>query len=223
MAALDVLVDARGFGYAAGICAAPADGFLPADAIAHHRELRDHALAQALPHTGSLAVAATWLVEKHAWYVAAAALGGVLVSGRVAPLRDAEVLIGDCGWVEGVALPAAGWRPGGAPELATALAAHLAPLVCALSEHRPPRPLWRSVSDRVGQAAVWCADAFGDADAALALATGVLAAPTPLKAPARWTVGEDGLPTRRRVGCCLSHRSPSALRCDDCCTPASSS
>lgn len=201
------LGELEGNGFRLGVLPAPAAGFVPADALAF----------QALPPGLPPRIAATWALEAHAWYLGAAVLAGHLLTGGAPPLHAAEVRIGDVsGTVEAVALPLEGWRAATPEQLATRLAAHVAPLVSALSEHRPVTPLWRSASDRVAQAALWCADALGER--ALDLATGVLAAPTPLRAPARFS----GTGSRRRIGCCLTHQLPGQPRCEDCCIAPSS-
>jgi hypothetical protein len=87
--------------------------------------------------------------------------------------------------------------------------------VDGLARGRPRRSLWRSVGDRLGQAAVWCGEAFGDREGALALAADVLAAPTPLRARAGFVLRGDQA-YRPRTGCCLSHRCAGGSTCDDC-------
>ena len=192
-------------------------GWRPAGAAAADAALREELLRSSADATGtgSPMVAATWLLEKHAWHVAAVALGSVLLDGRVPPLERLLVRDGAEGWVEALALPGDGWRPGGAKELAAGFEAHLAPLVEELAAHRARRPLWRSAGDRLGQAALWCGEAFGDSARAVRLAADVLTAPTALRAPARFTVHE-GVPFRRRTGCCLSYRCPGEVSCEDC-------
>lgn len=199
---IERLATTPGNDFCLGVQAAPADGFVPAEALPF----------QALPKGLPPRVGATWALEAHAWWLGAAVLGAHLLTGRIPPLRAIEVRIGAVsGTVEALALPAGGWREVTPAQLATQLAAHVAPLVCALSEHRPVNPLWRSASDRVAQAALWCADAFGTE--AIELATAVLAAPTPLHAPARFNASGD----RRRVGCCLTYLLPDQPRCANCC------
>lgn len=168
-----------------------------------------------LPGGVPMKLAATWVVEKHAWFAAVVALGAHQLTGAVPPLCALRLRVGaDHGYVDGVALPDPGvaWRPATPEELATRLAVHLAPTVAAMGAHRPVRPLWRCASDRVGQAASWCAAALGPE--AIALATAVLEADTPLRAPARFA--PDG--TRRRTGCCLTYRLDGFDRCADCAT-----
>lgn len=183
--------------------------------------------------TSSRAIAATWQLEKHAWLAGGAALAGLLVHGALPPLDDALVLDAEEGWPAAMALPDAGWQhvpsetpgvsePGHGPgtadagrALAELLEAHHAPLVDALGAFRPRRALWRSVGDRLGQAARWCGEAFDASDEAVALVEAALAAPTALHAPAVFTIVE-GRPQRRRAGCCLSHRIPGGVLCEDC-------
>jgi FhuF 2Fe-2S C-terminal domain len=153
--------------------------------------------------TSSLAVAATWQLEKHAWYVAYAALE----RGAIPPLHAARLHIGEHGWAEGIELPGDGWEVGDGVAIAAALEAHLAPLVDELSGYRPRRALWRSVGDRIAQAALWVP--------AIELAEEILAAPTAFHAPAGFEL-RDGEPFRRRTGCCLSHRCEGGTVCEDC-------
>ena len=188
-------------------------GWRPAAAVPDLGPLLDAVAAGA--GTASRAVAATWLLEGHAWSVASAALAAVLVHGLAPPLDRGLVRDLPGGTVEALALPAEGWDPCDGGQLAARLEAHHAPLVEALGAFRPRRALWRSVGDRVGQAAIWCAEAFGDRDAALALASDVLSAPTALRAPAVFAV-VDGAARRRRAGCCLSFRVPGGDVCPDC-------
>lgn len=162
----------------------------------------------------SLAVAATWHLEKHAWFAAGTALAGVVVHGVVPPLDDAALRDGEHGWAEAIALPDDRWQAADGPALAQHLEAHLAPLVTALTPYRPRRALWRSIGDRLGQAALWCAEALDD-DAAIAVATEALTAPTRLRAPAAFTT-RAGRRFRPRTGCCLSHRCDGGVECDDC-------
>jgi ferric iron reductase protein FhuF len=215
------LAAARGHGYGLGLCAAPVPdgepGWRPATATAGDPALLDVLLARTAAGAGtrSRAVAATWHLEKHAWFVGGAALAGVLVHGAIPPLDRMLLRDGGHGWAVAVAAPADGWEIADGATLAARLEAHLVPVVEALACHRPARALWRSAGDRLGQAAVWCSDAFGDRDAALALARDVLTAPTALRSLATFTE-RDGRPFRLRAGCCLSHRCAGAVRCDDC-------
>jgi hypothetical protein len=210
---------ANWFGLALRAAPVPAgeEGWRPAGAAAADPALLEALLARTAAGAGtrSPAVAATWHLEKHAWHVASAALAGVLVHGALPPLEGALLRDGEQGWAEAVALAPAGWAPAGGAALARALEAHLTPVVHACARHRPRRALWRSVGDRLGQAALWCGEAFGDRAAAWALGEEALAAPTALRAPAGFAL-VDGAPARRRTGCCLSHRRPGGPVCADC-------
>lgn len=215
------LVAARANGHGLAIRPAPlpadATGWLSAGTFARDRELLAEALERTARAAGtaSRAVAATWLLEKHAWHVASAALAAVLVHGAVPPLDGALVQLGEHGWADAIALPPDDWEPAGGRVLAARLAAHHGPLVEALAPYRSRRALWRSVGDRLGQAALWCGEAFDDHRRAWAIAAEALTAVTALAAPAGFEL-LDGAPFRRRTGCCLSHRCPDGRVCDDC-------
>ncbi len=92
------------------------------------------------------------------------------------------------------------------------------PLVEAIAARRlrAPRALWRAAGDRVGQAFLWCAEAFADGDLAARLATRMIAPPSPLHVPLRSARGEDGTPFHLRASCCLYHRVPGAVLCPGC-------
>jgi ferric iron reductase protein FhuF len=165
--------------------------------------------------TTSRAIAATWHLEKHAWYVASASLAAILVHGTMPPLEQALLRDAEEGWPDAIAVPPSDWTPANGATLGARLEAHLEPLVDALCHHRPARALWRSVSDRLGQAALWCGEAFADHRRAWALAGEAMTAPTALAAPTGFEL-VDGVPFRRRTGCCLSQRCQPALICDDC-------
>lgn len=215
------LAAARANGFGLEVCAAPPPaseaGWRPAHAAARDPALLDALLDRtaAAAGTNSRAVGATWHLEKHAWYAASASLAAMLVHGTIPPLDDALLRDGEQGWAEAIALPASHWAPADGEELATRLEAHLEPVVEALTRHRPRRALWRCAGDRLGQAALWCGEAFRDRRRTWTLASEALAAPTALAAPARFEL-VDGGPYRRRIGCCLSHRSPGGLICEDC-------
>lgn len=200
---------ARLSGFGLAVCAAPPP--------AGDRGWRRAADGPPLPAPCALppAVGATWQLEKHAWFVAAAAVAALLVRGSMPPLGGVWLRYGADGWAEGIAVPRDGWSAAGGGLLAVRLEEHLAPVVDALSAHRPRRALWRSAGDRLGQAAIWCGEALGDRDGALSLAADALAAPTALRAPAGFGI-VDGLPFRRRAGCCLSHRCDGGVECADC-------
>jgi hypothetical protein len=210
---------ANGFGLDVRAAPAPADepGWRPAHAAARDPELLEALLDRTAvaAGTGSRAVAATWHLEKHAWHAAAPSLAALLVHGAMPPLDESLLRDGEHGWAEAIAVPVANWAPADGERLATRLEAHVAPVVEALSRHRSSRSLWRCVGDRLGQAALWCGEAFGDRRHAWTLASEALAAPTALAAPPRFAL-VDGRPYRRRTGCCLSHRCASELICEDC-------
>jgi hypothetical protein len=210
------LAVARAGGFGLGVRALPVpsdeDGWRPAGAVAEDLGVL---LPRAIAAAGPRAVGATWLLEKHAWFVAGAQLAALLVHGAMPPARALWVRCGASGWPEAVALPTAGWAPADGARIAAALEAHLVPLVEALAAHRARRPLWRSAGDRLGQAALWCGEAFGARGRAWALASDALAAPTALRAPAGFAL-RGGEPFRRRTGCCLSRRCPDGATCPDC-------
>lgn len=212
------LAHARAGGFGLGVRATPAPpGWHEAGAAAGDARLLTSLLARTCHAAGTRAgaVAATWYLEKHAWLACGAALAGLLVHGAVPPLDRAFVRHADEGWVDAIAVPEHGWERADPAVLAALLEAHLAPLVAALSDRRPARALWLCAGDRLGQAAIWCGEAFGDRTAAWSLAAAALEAPTALEAPAGLTLRE-GEPFRRRRGCCLSHRCPAGATCDDC-------
>jgi hypothetical protein len=155
--------------------------------------------------------------------VASAACACALSSGRLPSLRPADVLVESADGIPSALafrdVPLA-WPggPGMAPVLGEQLEAHLAPLVEAIAARRlrPARALWRSAGDRVVQSALWAGDAAGRPEAALALARAVLEAPGPLRVPVRPAAGPSGVPMQQRVSCCLAHRTPSGLICENC-------
>ena len=135
-------------------------------------------------------------------------VAALLCDGALPDLSTAQVRDGDSGWVEELAIDPRGWRAGAsARDAAEALDAHLEPVIAALSARRAARALWREASDRVGQAVLWCGEAFGRRREAWALGTLLLASPTRLRAHAEFEL-RDGVPFRRRGGCCL----PTAAR-----------
>lgn len=186
------------------------DAWRPVGAAAADPALLDdllHRIARSA-NAPSLAVAATWQLEKHAWFVAYGALLGLTTEGLMPDLDDIEVHDAPEGWIDDARIPAGVTSVDG-PGLAAALEAHLTPLVDALAVHRPRRALWRCAGDRLAQAAGWVG---GDA---LELGTTALGAPTALHAPCAFTV-VDGAPFRWRTGCCLSYRCEGVERCTDC-------
>jgi hypothetical protein len=210
---------AGGFGLDIRVVPPPADepGWRPADAVARQPRRLEVLLDRTATAAGttSRAVAATWHLEKHAWHVASASLAAILVHGTMPPLEQAVLRDAEEGWPDAIAVPPSDWTPANGATLAARLEAHLEPLVDALCHHRPAGALWRSVSDRLGQAALWCGEAFTDHRRAWTLAGEAMTAPTALAAPTGFDL-VDGVPFRRRTGCCLSHRCQPALICDDC-------
>lgn len=214
---MTAVAGAEGLGYRLDIRPLPVPeegGWRPALAAARDPARLDELLARtcAAAGTPSRAVAVTWHLEKHAWFVAAAAFACLLTQDAIPPLDELWVRDSDEGWVDAIAVPAHGWAPADGPALAEALVAHLEPLVAVLSRHRGRRALWRCVGDRLGQAALWAADAFDGR--AITVAEHALAADTHIAARGFETIG--GTVTRRRTGCCLSHRCAVAITCDDC-------
>ena len=98
-----------------------------------------------------------------------------------------------------------------------ALLAHLEPLIDALVARRlrPRRALWRAAGDRVGQAFLWCAEAYHAPARARRLAELVLE-DSPMHVPLRSAVGQDGAPYHLRASCCLNHRVDAAALCPGC-------
>jgi hypothetical protein len=214
------LADAEANGFRLPVRAAPPPahepGWRPADAPAGNPTLLQALLDRtAAAIAGPRVVAATWHLEMHAWHAASTSLAAILLHGSMPPLEQALLHDAEEGWADAIALPASSWAPADGSALAIGLQAHLAPTVEALAGHRPSRALWRCAGDRLAQAALWCGEAFGDRRRAWALASEALAAPTPLAAPAAFEL-VDGVPFRRRTGCCLSHRCAGGLACDDC-------
>ena len=176
-------------------------------------ELMARATAQA--NTTVAAVPATWIVEKAAWFLSAAALAQLLQLGRFVAPTDMRLLHGDTGWAEAVASPAPHAAVHGPEELAHQLEVALTPLVDRFAEHRARRALWLSVSDRLAQAVLFAGPALSRSDEAVELVSRALATPGVLRSPARFT-SVDGSLQRRRVGCCLSYRCDDGARCADC-------
>lgn len=192
-------------------------GWHDAHALAHDAALLDDVLDRAWRATGSelRAVAAAWVLEQHAWHAASLLVATQLVDGSLPPLHRAQLLHGESGWADAIAVPADGWRHGDALDAARALDAHLAPVIAALAPRRAPRALWREAGDRVGQSVLWCGEAFGARERAWSIGAQLLAAPTRLRAAAGFEL-RDGLPFRRRAGCCLAHRTAGGVACADC-------
>jgi hypothetical protein len=208
-----VIAAARADGYGLGLePGAPPAGARGWRGVQDVEGLPDR-VARATAVAGSAAVAATWILEKHAWLVAGLALAGMLRHRAIPDLGALLLHDADEGWPDALAvLDGACWLPAAdGRDLAEHLEVHFAPVIGALSRHRAEKPLWRSAGDRIGQAATWCGAAFGDPGGARALAVAALDARTALHAPSRF---EDGM--RVRSGCCLAHRVAGMPRCDDC-------
>jgi hypothetical protein len=208
---------ANGFGLALVPGPATGPGWRDAHAWVHDPALRDDlvALAQATAGTDR-PVGVAWFFEKHAWHVASLVVAALLSERALPPLHRAQLLFGEYGWADAVAVPGDGWEPCATPaDAAAALEAHLFPVVEGLRGLRAPRALWREAGDRLGQAVLWCGEAFGAREEAWALGTAMLEAPTRLRAPARFQL-RDGEPFRPRTGCCLAHRAPGYPTCPDC-------
>ena len=222
---LDRIAAARANGFGLAVVEGPRSGagWHHAHAIAHDPELRDALLDQAQGATDSdlHAVAVAWVLEKHAWHVASLVVAALLIDGSIPPLNRAQLMHGESGWADAIAVPAGPWRHGDAVDAARALDAHLAPVIAALAHRRAARALWREAGDRVGQAVLWCGEAFDARDRAWSIGAQILAAPTRLRAPARFEV-RDGVPFRLRTGCCLAHRAPGGVTCADCLLSAKS-
>jgi hypothetical protein len=213
---LDRIATARANGFGLAVVAGPAAGagwraahdVAPLDALVARTE---RALHPAPP-----AVAAAWHLEKHAWHAASLVLAALLVDGSLPPLGGAQVLDGPHGWTDAIAVRPGGWARGAAPvDAAELLEAHLAPVIGALAGRRAERALWREAADRVGQATLWCGEAFGRRADAWAAGAALLSAHTRLRAHAGFVL-RDGEPFRRRGGCCLSYRCADGVLCDDC-------
>jgi hypothetical protein len=215
----DRVVAARANGFGLAVVAGPARGpeWFDAHALVHDAALRDERLALAHAESGSdlPAIGPAWLVESHAWAVGSLVVAALLADSSLPPLHLLQVLHGPRGLVDAVAVPPDGWRHADPTEAAVALDAHLGPLIDALRGRRAPRALWREASDRIGQAVLWCGEAFDAREEAWSIGAQILAAPTRLRAPARFEL-RDGAPFRLRTGCCLGHRTPGAAACSDC-------
>jgi FhuF 2Fe-2S C-terminal domain len=169
-------------------------------------------------------VGAEWLLELVAWH-GAVLTAAAMMSGRWVPdLTPGNVFVGvKDGSVMGVALRGGEPREhAGDEELARAGHAALLelfePLIDALVARRlrPRRALWRAAGDRIGQAFMWCADAYGDPERARWLAERMIAPPSPLHVPLEIGSGEDGQPVLLRASCCLWHRAPESSLCPGC-------
>ena len=218
-APLQRIVAARSGGFGLSVCEGPLDGpgWRHGDAIATDAALREDLLDRARRAAGTdmTALAVAWIVEKHAWHVASIVVAALLLDGTLPPLRRVQLLYGESGWPDAIAVPASGWEHADAADAARALDDHLAPVIAALGSRRAPRALWREAGDRIGQAALWCGEAFGAREHAWSIGAQLLVAPTRLRAPGQFRL-RDGEPFRLRSGCCLAHRAPGGAACADC-------
>lgn len=208
----------EGFGLEIYVLPVPGDqdGWRAASAAAEDAELMELLLkrTRAAAGTSHPAVAATWHLEKHAWWVAALLVGSTTTYRSIPPLGGLRVRDGEHGWVEALGVPADGWESASGNLIAERIERHLEPLVDALAHHRSARVLWSCAADRLAQAAIWCERAFGDAET-IRLAREALAEPTSLMAPANFERTAAGFARRRRA-CCLAHRATPSVRCSDC-------
>ena len=218
-APLQRIVAARLDGFGLSVFEGPLDGsgWRHGHAIATDEVLREDLLDRARRAAGTdmTALAVAWILEKHAWQVASLVVAALLVDGTLPPLHRSQLLYGASGWADAIAVPASGWEHADAADAARALDEHLAPVIAALGSRRAPRALWRESADRIGQAAMWCGEAFGAREHAWSIGAQLLAAPTRLRAPGRFQL-RDGEPFRLRSGCCLAHRAPGGVACSDC-------
>jgi hypothetical protein len=216
---------AGGYGLAVEQRCEPGAGWLPADELVREGGPLD-GMVNAVAHQAGFdhpPLGAQWLLEHHAWQ-GASLTAAAMMSGWTPDLTPRNVLVRfHDGALSGIAL-----RSGPVRELRDdaalaraghdAVVAHVSPLVHALATRRlrAARALWRSAGDRVGQAFLWCAEAFGDAERAARLATTTIAPPSPLHVPLRTARDEDGTPFHVRASCCLYHRVPGAAPCPGC-------
>jgi hypothetical protein len=213
---LERIAAARAGGFGLAVVPGPASG--PRWRAAHDIAPLDALVARTdrALHPAPRAVAAAWHVEKHAWHAASLVVAALVVDGSLPPLGSAQVRDGEHGWTEAIAVPPGGWTGGASPvDAAEALEAHLAPVVQALASRRAERALWREAADRVGQATLWCGEAFGRRADAWAAGAALLGAQTRLRAHAGFAL-HQGEPFRRRGGCCLSYRCADGVLCPDC-------
>lgn len=227
---------AGGFGLQVARRDAPGDGWI--EAVDLWRD--DGPLDELIDGVARLAatehrhIGAQWLFEHSAWQAAALVSGTLMADARVPSLEPANVLLAMYdGSLWGIAVR--GGRVLGlegdsgadivvpderalARAAHTELVTHLAPLADAIVARRlrSAKPLWQSAGDRVGQAMLWCAQAFDDEPRARRLAELVVAPPSPMHVPIVTKVGDDGEPFHVRASCCLNHRTPDASLCAGC-------
>ena len=216
---------AGGYGLTAELRPAPGDGWLAAADLVRVDGPLD-AMVGAVTRRAGLdhpPLGAAWLLEHFAWQGASLAAAAAM-DGWVPDLAPGNVLVRfEDGAVWGIALRGGAVRSvaGDAPlarAAHAALVAHLTPLVDELAARRlrAARALWRAAGDRVGQAFLWCAEAFGEPERASRLAARTIAPPSPLHVPLRTAAGDDGTPFHLRASCCLYHRVPGAEICPGC-------
>ena len=225
--ALARIADARAGGYGLLVeqRSEPGDGWLAADDLVRDDGPLDGMVAAVARGAGidHPPLGAEWLLEHHAWQ-GASLTAAAMMSGWVPDLEPGNVLVKfKDGAIWGIALRGgAVCEVRGEEALARAghgaLVAHVSPLLDALAARRlrAARALWRGAGDRVGQAFLWCAEAFGDPARAARLATLMIAPPSPLHVPLRTARGDDGTPYHVRASCCLYHRVPGGGLCVGC-------
>jgi hypothetical protein len=228
--------DANGYGLAIGRRDQPGDGWLDARELV--REPLDELIRDSTRGAGTplARVGAEWLLELYAWQGASLVAAAMVSDARVPDLSPANVLVAvDAGRPVGIALR--GGTLIGLPEdpraheldlvddepaLARAghdaLASHVEPLIDALAVKRlrAPRALWRAAGDRVGQAFLWCTQAFDAPERSARLARLMIAPPSPMHVPLRTAVGDDDVPYHVRSSCCLGHRTDDPVLCPGC-------
>ena len=180
--ALARIADARAGGYGLLVeqRSEPGDGWSAADDLVRDDGPLDGMVAAVARSAGidHPPLGAEWLLEHHAWQ-GASLTAAAMMSGWVPDLEPGNVLVKfKDGAIWGIALRGGAVREvRGEEALARAghdaLVAHVSPLLDALAARRlrAARALWRGAGDRVGQAFLWCAEAFGDPARAARLAT----------------------------------------------------
>jgi hypothetical protein len=216
---------AGGYGLAVEHRSEPGAGWLPAEELVRERGPLDGMVTAVARNAGfdHPPLGAQWLLEHHAWQ-GASLTAAAMMSGWIPDLTPRNVLVRfRDGAISGIAL-----RSGPVREIRNdaalaraghdAVVAHVSPLVHALAARRlrAARALWRAAGDRVGQAFLWCAEAFGDTERAARLATTMVAPPSPLHVPLQTARDEHRIPFHVRSSCCLYHRVPGATMCPGC-------